>query len=273
MFFNDLQKYTLINCSDHEVEDFSKKLASLLIIGKNFDKNVLLKKITRFNADLFGGDTNNVVNWKSVIRSNIKINELSFDVLNDYAQELSKTLKESGFKFNKSKILFEISRSLNFTGSQALKSKPKSILPEFKKFKLQKSGQDLIEIITFNNVIIDVQVSGFNAFAGSFASQDPEDPSTLLYYTQHFSHYQTPNVKTIATDALERYSLKYDIKSVEDVDLDYIDGFMEVINGKKANQQRLEDSIEYRFGSSVANSNLRLLKGIHKSLSVNPVSL
>ena len=261
-FFKKLQHHSFLNCPLESVLKFEQQLAVVLSglpTAGNHDR--IRELITNLNRKETGLFTSNFELWNSITRSDVEVNKLSFDYFNGYASRLSAILKQNNIKINKSKILHNIAKVIGLTGSQSLKQR-QLIKPEFILFKFnQDAQQDVIEIITYNSVIIDVQVSGFDTFCGCNAKLDIDDDTKLMLYTPKHDKYILPNPAMPVTSSFNRGTFKYRVESQETVNSDYILGFMSIINGgvDSVDRAKYEDEqyIQYKYGVHVALANLK----------------
>lgn len=262
-FFKKLQHLSLLNCTSNSVLDFEQQLVNALSSLSPTSRDRICDLVSELNQKETGVFYSNYELWEQVTRSNVEVNQLSFDYFNGYAFRLATSLKKHQVKINKSKILHIIAKIIGLTGSQALKQRQLIELEFIRVTFAQDQQQDIIEVITCNDVIVDVQVSGFDAFCGCNAKVDND---TLMLYTPKKNKYVLPDASLSVIDSFDRGSFKYRVVSVSDVDSDYVLGFMAVVDGGVDNvdRERYEDGrhIQYKYGVNVALSNLKKITPI-----------
>ena len=266
-FFKKLQHLSMLNCSLNSIADFEKQLSLALLALSPKNHNLIRGAVSESLHKEIGVPTDNNCSWGCITRSDVNVNQLSFDYFNSYSFRLSALFKKKHININKSRILHTISKVIGLTGSQALKQR-KLIEPEFICYEFnQDKQQDIIEIITFNGVIVDVQVTGFDAFCGCNAKVVAGTELTL--YTPKTHKYILPDPEVCVVKTFNRAAFKYTVEAEHDVDDDYISGFMAVVDGGVDNVDcsKYEDSkyIQYRYGANASSQNLRkIMEQSHK---------
>lgn len=260
-YFKQLQQLSLLNCSVQSISIFAAELElQLHSMLSPYNKERIAFIISDHHCDeLYSVGFKNYLYWQDVIRSDVEVNSLSFDFFNGYAFRLSNKFKQHNIKINKSKILHSIAKLIGLSGSQALKQRD-LISPEFLTYKFEEKEQDVIELITYNSVVIDVQISAFEGFAGTFASLGNHDKELKIYRPKQL--YFLPDAATSLERLCEVSVMKYPVESVTATNSDYVAGFMDIVDGgvEALSREKYKNNLNYKFGANVAVSNLNRIK-------------
>lgn len=245
--------YSFINCDFIEVHRVTDKVAYALHEELKVEQNLLRNKIINFIAG--GHDFNDIEDWQRVLRSDIKFNELGFDYFKLLTNRLAKYLKSIGIKVNGSKLLHYFSKAMGYSGSQAFKQSKIKVTPNFITHKFVDNGQDVLEIITRDCVIIDVQPHQFRIYGGRYAKTSCF--ADELNFTMN-TPYSTLDITCKAPDIVDLRTFNYELELSEPTNKDYCSGYEAALNGITVIPDN--SSEQYKFGHRVAISNLKNIK-------------